>query len=1010
MPGPAPAQVPYNDWRAVAVPDAAAFTPALPVSVIVPCYQAPQALALTLAGLERQDWPAELLEVVVVDDGSEPPLERPEHNSLDLRVIRQPRDGFGLARARNAGVLAAAHDILVFLDSDVIAEAGLIRAHARWHHAVADALTVGFCNYVAPVGLDAAAVRERRGSLAELFAGRAFDPPWLERHMARTADLTSRHPDLFRAVTGHNFGISRVLFEAAGGFDESFDRYGGEDTEFAYRVQIHGGLLVPVRTAFGWHQGRWSEGRRDKERDLDRQAGKLADLIAEPGFRPDAPARPFAVPRHVVTLSIGQAPAKQAVRAVEALLADPAGDLALCVNVPPGQRAVCARLKRRFARQPRVRVVESEAAPGKAVPAWAGLDAFPAAPIHIAVALSTVLGWSPAGSARRVALLGSALGDAAFAHAILDDGTEVSAARAWALNRARRAGGRATDYGHTRTLPARWLCGEASPVRPPYRALRRHRKWLGPAWRRARRRGPLAVVARVWAEARHVRGLRTGWRFMRWLAAAARWRLREGRAWTATPLPPARPTASPPPAVAPLGVSIAALGRRSRAVFAASTHVRHTLCEPAPDVTVADTAAQAAGVRSPCVLLSDAPALAVPAFDPAMHNPVGWVRDVEPRVLALGPTRLLPPGAKARRAVASTDRGALLHCHHVEDVAAFHADATERAGTLARIAALGVPIRLADRDPGLVELLGAELHRCMMADIRDAGAAEREAISVATRRAALRTHTLGVRARQACRAAGVDPPPWPRVSVLLATRRPALLAHAVASVSLQHYPHLELVLALHGPGFDPEAALAGFAHPVKVLRLDAERPLGSVLGAASAAASGPLLAKMDDDDIYGPEHLWDLVLAHEYSGAALVGKFPATVYLPRLDCTVRQRTVASETVSRSITGGTMLLARTDLQRAGGWRDVPCREDQALIEDLLRIGAGVYRTHDAGYILVRHGEDHTWEADDAVFLAQAETVRPGWQPGLAGIGDVPAPVRYPGRRLPGRAARGRPLWE
>ena len=165
-----------------------------------------------------------------------------------------------------------------------------------------------------------------------------------------------------------------------------------------------------------------------------------------------------------------------------------------------------------------------------------------------------------------------------------------------------------------------------------------------------------------------------------------------------------------------------------------------------------------------------------------------------------------------------------------------------------------------------------------------------------------------MRARQACRAAGVDPPPWPRVSVLLATRRPALLAHAVANVSLQRYPHLELVLALHGPGFDPEAALAGFAHPVKVLRLDAERPLGSVLGAASAAASGPLLTKMDDDDIYGPEHLWDLVLAHEYSGAALVGKFPATVYLPRLDRTVRQRTVASETVSRSITGGTMLLA------------------------------------------------------------------------------------------------------
>ena len=124
------------------------------------------------------------------------------------------------------------HDILVFLDGDVIAEAGLLAAHARWHHAVSDALTLGFCACVSVEGVDAAAVRDRPASLADLFAGRPFDRPWLERHMARTADLTSGHDDLFRAVTGHNLGISRAFFEEVGGFDESFARYGGEDTEF----------------------------------------------------------------------------------------------------------------------------------------------------------------------------------------------------------------------------------------------------------------------------------------------------------------------------------------------------------------------------------------------------------------------------------------------------------------------------------------------------------------------------------------------------------------------------------------------------------------------------------------------------------------------------------------------------------------------------------------------------------------------------------------------------------
>ena len=45
LPAPRPATVPYNDWRQVALPAAETFTPSLPISVIVPCYQAPAALA-----------------------------------------------------------------------------------------------------------------------------------------------------------------------------------------------------------------------------------------------------------------------------------------------------------------------------------------------------------------------------------------------------------------------------------------------------------------------------------------------------------------------------------------------------------------------------------------------------------------------------------------------------------------------------------------------------------------------------------------------------------------------------------------------------------------------------------------------------------------------------------------------------------------------------------------------------------------------------------------------------
>ena len=66
---------------------------------------------------------------------------------------------------------------LEFLDSDIVAEAGLLAAHARWHHGVSDALTLGFCPWVSVEGIDAEAVRRRPGSLRELFADRPFDPP-----------------------------------------------------------------------------------------------------------------------------------------------------------------------------------------------------------------------------------------------------------------------------------------------------------------------------------------------------------------------------------------------------------------------------------------------------------------------------------------------------------------------------------------------------------------------------------------------------------------------------------------------------------------------------------------------------------------------------------------------------------------------------------------------------------------------------------------------------------------
>ena len=242
--GPRPVAVRGNNWRKVEVSPLEGFEPALPVTVVVPYYEAPEALALTLAALEVQTYPRDLFEVVVVDDGSRVPLELPVGLGLDARVVYQEDRGFGLARARNTGARAASHGILVFLDCDMMPEAGWLAAHARWHHALSDALTLGFRAHVDVEGIDRDAIRNRAGTLGELFSDRpTARPEWIEFHMARTNELTSTADDIFRVVTGGNLGVSREFFEEAGGVRRDVHPVG----RGGHRVRLPG--LYPRRPA-----------------------------------------------------------------------------------------------------------------------------------------------------------------------------------------------------------------------------------------------------------------------------------------------------------------------------------------------------------------------------------------------------------------------------------------------------------------------------------------------------------------------------------------------------------------------------------------------------------------------------------------------------------------------------------------------------------------------------------------------------------------------------------------
>ncbi len=1074
---PGPAKVEGNDWKSLDTTPLERFKPRLCATVVVPYYQAPDALALTLAGLERQSYPRHLFEVIVVDDGSDPPLEMSEPSPLDVRVIRQPDLGFGLARARNNGARAAQGDIVVFLDCDMIPAREWLAAHARWHHAAGDAMSIGFRRHLDVTGVSAAEVRNCGGTLDEMFADRPFHrPEWIESHMARTAELTSDDDDLFRVASGGNLGMSRHFYWEVGGNDESFTQWGAEDVEFGYRAFTLGALLVPERRALCWHQGEGATPSSAEARSLEQQRAKLSQLIAHHGFRRANPGRSFTVPQYVVSVATDRADTDALLDTVEGLLEGDVHDLVVWIEQrqpADTEEAHAAEIVRRLlGGDPRVRFGPRGGAP----------SAFAASQFHIFVQAGTPVGTDLVSGLRKQ------LGTAECVAASQPDGSVAVLVRARRLHRELRRGldgesitaatlaprllrHRAAsisvpelslpdDVEAASGVPPAADGASANPVAAPReldepdpsrRRRQRDAKSLPantPAvvresaramneGRLPRLRKFVRIAAHTAAEARAVRNPDDAARLARtvgaWIVGAAGWRLR-WIAWrvrrialrarrtarrialrarrtarrialrarrTARRIAHAvrrgakgRPRSTTiRPATYRLGPSIAACGPRSAAVFAAwmrlhtesSAPAQVVLCDEGPLPSTWTPRAGAAVVS-----LGDmAPTAATPAFDAEQVNPAHWPAALK-RAAALGPQKRLPTGPAASRRVDAADLARARRYHHVADVAAYHADAQARAGAVAALAASGAVVRLCDGGVEVAGLLGERLF-ALLTDprIETASEAEREALSVGMRREALRTHSLRARARQVCEAASVNMGPLPLVSVLLATRRPDRVAAAVASVAAQAYPRIELVLAAHGDGFDRarlEALASGSGSDARVLAVPAGRVLGEVLNEALEHSRGELVTKFDDDDYYGPEHIWDLVLAHEYSRASLVGKAAEYVYLEGADRTLRRYRGGTERFGSKLTlaGGAMIIARSDLDAVVGWQPVPSGVDRALMQDVVAGGGRLYRTHGRGYLLVRHARGHTWEADDEYFLEQAVEVHDGCDLRFAGI--------------------------
>ena len=179
----------------------------LDFSIIIPTRNRPTQIAACLQAVAGLEYPRDRYEVIVVDDGSVPPV-----TVNGATVVRQ--DPAGPAVARNTGAAHARGKYLAFTDDDCAPAADWLRTLAARLAERPDHLIGGAVANALPANPYSTA--------SQLLAG------YLYAHY--NAD-----PDQPRFFTSNNMAVAATAFRAVGGFDSRLPRAAAEDRELCDR-------------------------------------------------------------------------------------------------------------------------------------------------------------------------------------------------------------------------------------------------------------------------------------------------------------------------------------------------------------------------------------------------------------------------------------------------------------------------------------------------------------------------------------------------------------------------------------------------------------------------------------------------------------------------------------------------------------------------------------------------------------------------------------------------------
>jgi len=208
---------------------------------------------------------------------------------------------------------------------------------------------------------------------------------------------------------------------------------------------------------------------------------------------------------------------------------------------------------------------------------------------------------------------------------------------------------------------------------------------------------------------------------------------------------------------------------------------------------------------------------------------------------------------------------------------------------------------------------------------------------------------------------------WPLISIVLPSNRRHELKNIYKNLFCQNYPNIEILFGLtnfKNNDFDYLNSLRfknSNIKKVEFLNIPENMSLGKKLNTLIKNAKGSYIAKMDDDDIYMKNYLWDLSLPFKFTNCDIVGKKTCYSYLKDMKKSLL-RSPGYEHVNTNFINGATFIFKKKVWDKIKFDDITLGEDTSFLEKIKKNKLSVYSSDSLNYMNIRYSDlsKHTFK--------------------------------------------------